>query len=94
MTELGHGVSQEAIYRWAHDAIRGPYDEAIVTHEAGGHLIYKRGKGVRKASADDCYLCTEDGLDDMNWHRLSSLPNVIRAPMWTTLKELYAATAR
>lgn len=55
----------------SHELVTANTGAGIVNFEAG-HLRYQRGRGVVKIEEADCDLCVEQGLNDGQWHEVTT----------------------
>lgn len=61
------GYTLGAFNRREHDLIRSSMTNPNMNETETGHLIYRKGFGVRKIQERDCLLCIDLGLNDGKW---------------------------
>jgi hypothetical protein len=65
------GYTLGAFNRREHDLIRSSMTNSNLSEVETGHLMYRKGFGVRKIGERDCLLCIDLDLNGGDWRMLN-----------------------
>lgn len=65
-------MNASAVNEFHHNAVTVNAPNPAIQSYTGGHLQYQQGYGVRKIEETDCAICEHLGLNDGQWHPVST----------------------